>query len=263
MPVPDVPVRRTLGPAPIAAPLGLLQMQSGIIRLGVPELGSVEIEASGIRVVAPSDTLLDHTWSALGAWATAQWLMTRGLCVMRGSAVAKDGKALVLLGESRVGVSVTAAQLTRHGWRIVSDGLVVINSEGQVLSTGSSVRLDTMVAERLFADAPIRRVASIQDRMEVSLAGHDDAALAFYLGINLRASVQEISVARTILEPGELERPPAPLRWSPLLPVGEVIEPPEAPSFVATRPQPRSVDDGPRIGPPAMAHAILDAIGAL
>jgi len=268
VPMPEAPLERVISPAPFAAPIGLLDNEGDLIRLGVPELGSVEVNTHGIRVIAPDPERIEQTWCALGAWARSQWLMTRDLCVMRGTAVAKDGAALVLLGELSVGVSVTAAQLTRHGWGIVSDGLVVIDAEGTVLSTQpnkpdeSTVRVDSIVAERLFADMPSRQIASLRDRKEITLPGHGDARVAYYLGIGTRTSAAGISITRAVLAPGESERPPANLRWSPLLAVARHIEPPVAPSFVATRPVPKTIDDGPRIGPRAMALAIVEALEA-
>lgn len=271
MPVPEAPLERVIGPAPIASPIGLLENEGDLIRLGVPELGSVEVSTQGIRVIAPDTVQIEQAWCALGAWAKSQWLMTRDLCVMRGTAVAKDGAALVLLGELGVGVSVTAAQLTRHGWGIVSDGLVVIDDQGTVLSTQvnkhnedneSTVRVDSFVAERLFADRPRRQSKSIRDRVEITLPGHGDAKVAYYLGIGIRQSAASISINRAVLAPGESERPPANLRWSPLLAAARHIEPPVAPSFVAMRPVPKTMDDGPRIGPRAMALAIVEALEA-
>lgn len=263
MPVPEAPLKRITGPAPFAAPIGLLENEGDLIRLGVPELGSVEVLSHGIRVIAPDPERIEQTWSALGTWATATWLMAKGLCVMRGTVVAKDGAALVLLGELSVGVSVTAAQLTRHGWGIVSDGLAAIDAEGRALSTKPTVRVDSIVAERLFADLPSRQVTSPRDRREITLPGHGDARVAHYLGIHARQSATTISITRAVLAPGESERPPAGLRWIHRLPVARHIEPPVAPSFIAVRPVPRRMDDAARCGPPAMALAILDALETL
>ena len=268
MPVPEAPLERVIGPAPFAAPIGLLDNEGDLIRLGVPELGSVEINAHGIRVIAPDTERIDQTWCALGTWARSQWFMTRDLFAMRGTVVAKDGAALVLLGEIGVGVSVTAAQLTRHGWGIVSDGLVVIDAEGRALSTQpnkpdeSTVRVDRIVAEQLFADVPSRQIASLRDRKEITLPGHGDARVGYYLGIGVRLSAAGISINRAVLAPGESEQPPANLRWAPLLTGARNIEPPAAPSFVATRPLVRTMDDGPRIGPWAMALAVVEALEA-
>jgi hypothetical protein len=262
VPLLEAHLERIIGPAPLAAPMGLLENEGDLIRLGVPELGSVEVTAYGIHVIAPDAERIEQTWCALGTWARSQWFMTRDLCAMRGTVVAKDGAALVLLGELSVGVSVTAAQLTRHGWGIVSDGLVVIDAEGKVLSTEPTVGIDSFVAERLFADLPSRQITSLRDRKEITLPGHGDARVAYYLGIGIRQSATDISINRAVLAPGESERPPANLRWSPLLAGVKNIEPPVVPSFVATRPVPKTMDDGPRIGPRAMAMAIVEALAA-
>jgi len=266
VPLPEVPIELITGPAPFAAPIGLLEYDGGLIRLGVPKLGSVEVNAHGIRVIAPDAERIAQTWCALGAWAKSQWFMTRGLCAMRGTVVAKDGAALVLLGGFSVGVSVTAAQLTRHGWGIVSDGLVVIDAQGNALSSEPgepTVRIDSIVAERLFADMPSRKIPSMRDRKEITLPGHGDAKVAYYVGMRIRESATGISVNRAILDPGEPERPPENLRWRPLLEVTRITEPPAAPSFVGMRPIPRTMADSARIGPPAMARAIAEALQVL
>jgi hypothetical protein len=266
MPAPEVPIERITGRAPLASPIGLLENEGDLIRLGVPELGSVEVSAHGIRVIAPDNDRIEKTWYALGAWASSQWFMTRGLFSMRGTVVAKQGCALVLSGKLGVGVSVTAAQLTRHGWGIVSDGLVAIDAEGSALridAQESTVRIDRIVAEGLFADMPSQQVASTRDRKEITLPGHGDAKVAYYVGIGIRESAAGISINRAVLAPGEQERPPGNLLWSPLLKNSRNPEPPVAPTFIAMRPMPRTMDDAPRIGPPAMARAIVEVLDEL
>jgi len=266
MPAPDVPIERITGPAPLKAAVGLLENEGDLIRIGVPDLGSVEVSAIGIRVIAPDNDQIEKTWCSLGAWASAQWYMTRDLFTMRGTVLAKQGRALVLSGRLGVGVSVTAAQLTRHGWGIVSDGIVLIDARGSALSIDAkepTVRVDRIVAEGLFSDMPSRRIASMRDRKEISLPGYGDARVSYYVGIGIRESAPGISVTRAFLYPGEQERPPAHLRWSPLLKVTNNTEPPLAPSFVAMRPVPRTMDDAPQIGPPAMAIAIVKALESL
>jgi len=263
MPAPEVPIERINGPAPLASPMGLFENEGDLIRLGVPGLGSVRVSSNGIQVIAPDSDLIEKTLCAIGSWASAQWLMTRGLCVMRGTVVAKQGSALVLTGRWGVGASVTAAQLTRHGWGVVSDGIVVIDDAGRSLSIeakGSTVRIDSLVAEGLFADLPSRHIASTRDRKEITLPGHGDAKVAYYVGIGIRESASVISINRAVQAPGEQERPSGNHIWSPLLHVSRITEPPVAPSFVAVRPNPRTLDDAPRIGPPAMALAIMKAL---
>jgi hypothetical protein len=243
--------------------MGLFENEGDLIRLGVPWLGSVQVSSKGIQVIAPDSDLIEKTLCALGSWASAQWLMTRGLCVMRGTVVAKQGSALVLTGGWGVGVSVTAAQLTRHGWGIVSDGLVAIDAEGSALridAQESTVRIDSLVAQGLFADLPSRHIASTRDRKEITLPSHGDAKVSYYVGIGIRESAAGISINRAVLAPGEQEGPTENHIWSPLLHVSRITEPPVAPSFVAVRPNPRTLDDAPRIGPPAMALAIMEAL---
>ncbi|MCX5944363.1 MAG: hypothetical protein NTZ53_03445 [Cyanobacteria bacterium] len=66
--------------------------------------------------------------SAVGAL-----LIQRGLLVLHGNALVKDGKAIVCLGHSGAGKSTLAYALMRQGWQLLADDLVAITSDGRVL----------------------------------------------------------------------------------------------------------------------------------
>jgi hypothetical protein len=169
---------------------------------------------------------------------------------------------LVLRGDSGVGVSVTAAQLTRHGWGIVSDGIVVIDAIGRALSSEPTVRIDTFVAERLFPEVLRIEVPSIRERSHLTFPGHDDAEVTHYAGIVVRDSAPGLSVSQAVPNSGEAEGPPARFRWKAHLPVAMSFTPPSGISYVVVRPRVSSAEDGPRFGPRALTQALADALEA-
>lgn len=66
--------------------------------------------------------------SAIGAL-----LIQRGFTMFHGNALEKNGKAVVCLGHSGAGKSTIAYSLMQQGWNLISDDLVAINDEGQIL----------------------------------------------------------------------------------------------------------------------------------
>lgn len=64
---------------------------------------------------------------------SAALLAQREMLVLKGSVVARDGKAFVLLGSTSVGKSITAAGLGNKGYSIVSDGVCAIGTNGEIV----------------------------------------------------------------------------------------------------------------------------------
>lgn len=60
-------------------------------------------------------------------------LIQRGMLVLHGNALEKDGQAIVCLGHSGAGKSTLAYALMEQGWRLLADDLVAITAAGQVL----------------------------------------------------------------------------------------------------------------------------------
>jgi hypothetical protein len=60
-------------------------------------------------------------------------LIQRGLLVLHGNALERDGRAIVCLGASGAGKSTLACALMQQGWRLLADDLVAITPEGMVL----------------------------------------------------------------------------------------------------------------------------------
>jgi len=60
-------------------------------------------------------------------------LIQRGLLVLHGNALERDGRAIVCLGAPGAGKSTLACALMQQGWRLLADDLVAITPEGMVL----------------------------------------------------------------------------------------------------------------------------------
>lgn len=93
--------------------------------------------------------------SAIGAL-----LIQRGFTVFHGNALEKNGKAVVCLGHSGVGKSTIAYSLMKQGWNLISDDLVAVNDEGQILPGIPRIKLwkDAVLDFKLDIDAlkPVR-----------------------------------------------------------------------------------------------------------
>ena len=85
--------------------------------------------------------------SALGAL-----LIQRGFLVLNGTALVKDGKALLLLGSPASGKSTLAWCLHEQGWQLLSSELTVIDEQGMVLPGMQQLKLWHDAAEELMLD---------------------------------------------------------------------------------------------------------------
>ncbi len=122
-----------LDPGPHDTPF--LQMARGDLRLTVEGIGRFRI-TDGERIgwqradagVSDQDIRTFLLGSAVGAL-----LIQRGMLVLHGNALEKDGQAIVCLGHSGAGKSTLAYALMQQGWRLLADDLVAVNGEGMVL----------------------------------------------------------------------------------------------------------------------------------
>jgi hypothetical protein len=110
-------------------------MARGDLRLTVEGIGRFRI-TDGVRIawhrqhsgVSDQDIRTFLLGSAVGAL-----LIQRGMLVLHGNALEKDGQAIVCLGHSGAGKSTLAYALMQQGWRLLADDLVAVNGEGMVL----------------------------------------------------------------------------------------------------------------------------------
>ncbi len=122
-----------LQPGPHDTPF--LQMGKGDLRLTVDDIGQFRI-TQGTRIawhrqhesVSDQDIRTFLLGSAVGAL-----LIQRGILVLHGNALEKDGRAIVCMGHSGAGKSTLAYALMLQGWRLLADDLVAISPDGHVL----------------------------------------------------------------------------------------------------------------------------------
>jgi hypothetical protein len=112
-----------------------VQMAPGELQLTVEGIGRFRVHG-GERIswwrehagVSDQDIRTFLLGSAVGAL-----LIQRGLLVLHGNALEKDGQAIVCLGHSGAGKSTLAYALVQQGWRLLADDLVAISPDGLVL----------------------------------------------------------------------------------------------------------------------------------
>lgn len=103
------------------------------------------------RRLAPKLSDLEISALALGSGMGAV-LIQRGLLVLHGNALAREGRAIVCLGNSGAGKSTLAYALMQQGWQLLADDLVVINAAGQVLPGIPRIQLWQDAAEAFGLD---------------------------------------------------------------------------------------------------------------
>jgi len=158
-PLAPVTVRQDLAAAWPPLPTGphdtpFLQMGHGDLRFAVEGVGRFRI-TDGQRIawqkehplVSDQDVRTYLLGSAVGAL-----LIQRGMTVMHGNALERDGRAIVCLGPSGAGKSTLAYALMRQGWRLLADDLVAITPDGMVLPGIPRIKLWRDAAEAFELD---------------------------------------------------------------------------------------------------------------
>jgi hypothetical protein len=122
-----------LPPGPHDTPF--VQMGRGDLRLTVDKIGQFRV-TGGDRIawqrLQPDVCDQDIRTFLLGS-AVGALLIQRGLLVLHGNALEKDGRAVVCMGHSGAGKSTLAYALMQQGWRLLADDLVAISPDGLVL----------------------------------------------------------------------------------------------------------------------------------
>jgi hypothetical protein len=92
-----------------------------------PSAGSIRIAGGSEILVEPVEPI---DWSVLNAWllgpALAILLHQRGLLVLHSSVLARDSRAIAILGDCGAGKSTTAFLLCQRGWQLVADDQAVV-----------------------------------------------------------------------------------------------------------------------------------------
>lgn len=163
---PDVVVRR----APIDPDEIVRRNASGdVIGTAPPGILRAVAENGMLLTVDPdpeADT--DFVAAVVSGELFAALLRQRGLLVLHGSAVARDGRAIGFLGNSGWGKSTLAAALVGRGWRLLTDDLLVVaglrggRAQGvapTVVAGHPSMRLASEAADRLAERSQVRHTA--------------------------------------------------------------------------------------------------------
>ena len=249
-------IRRKQSAAPEHGPLPYLDIGDEHVSLGLADCGTVTIRATGIDIGAPDDRRAEMTWARLGTWACGQWYAAQGFAVFPGACVAKAGKGVGIVGVSRVGASVTGLQLTRHGFGMVSDGIIVVRGDGSVVSREAGAAVDATVADVLFADYPHRPRPSGRPRTWVEAPAATPCELTTWVALTVRDWVEGVPVSPIQAGDPRVDR----LRVSPLLKSRLAPSVPRR-GWSLVRKPPLSVEDLHRSGPPAIADLIVQHVG--
>ncbi len=192
MPAPQPPVSWLESPAPQKSPIAQWKRSHTSLTLGLPELGSIRVSADGIEVLAESEINAEATYTRLGEWARAQWFIRHGFMVLRGAAIARDGQVVILAGTPRCGASVLAYVMSRNGWGLISDGLTVIDPQGNALSTSPQVIIDVDAGQALPPEVTRTYPPSGRERMVLEATGHGDAAVSAFVLLRVRAGLTRL-----------------------------------------------------------------------
>ena len=247
-----------LGPSVPDGPMPSLSQSPGLFEIAFPGLGAIKVQESSIVVQAESPDKAVQVWARYGAWARAQWWASKGHLVLSGAAVARAGKGVAIVGPSRVGCSVTALQLTRHGFGLVSDGFAVIAADGRLIEGPGEVSVDRQVREKLFGDYPSEQKSSGRDRVAVKGPFHGDAELASCIVLSVRDGITDVKTRR-IENPFNLVKRfmAEPLLGAPNPYVGRTtIDPNTVDAWMVQRAAPESLEELKRSGPQSVATAI-------
>ena len=120
-------------PGPYDTPF--VQIKHGDLRLKVEGIGQFRI-TQGKHIawfrdhvdVSDQDIRTFLLGSAVGAL-----LIQRGMLVLHGNALEKNGEAIICLGRSGAGKSTLAYTLMTQGWRVLADDLAAVTPQGFVL----------------------------------------------------------------------------------------------------------------------------------
>lgn len=232
------------------------------VSLGIPGLGSIRVSRTYVSIEGPDSAAREATWARLGNWATVQFYAARGLAVLPGCAIGRDGKAVVVTGLPRHGATLLGLQLTRHGWALISDGLVALDSSGACQSTGPWATVDAEPARHLFPDYPQEAYRSGRDRCRVRAPDHGDAPFCAIVNVRVKESLNALAVA-TYCDPADAGRyRPEPV--SSAVPQADAVPGiPWRPVVTIARPVPTTLAEMQAISPIAMAERLAPLLAGL
>jgi hypothetical protein len=87
---------------------------------------------------------------------------------------------------------VLAYVMSRNGWGLISDGLTVIDTQGNALSTSPQVIIDVDAGQALPPEVTRTYPPSGRERMVLEATGHGDAAVSAFVLLRVRAGLTRL-----------------------------------------------------------------------
>ncbi|WP_422057990.1 HPr kinase/phosphorylase [Sphingomonas sp.] len=138
------------------------------LRLNLPEGGAISVSEGRLIIIDVADDGLEKAAIFVLGSAMGTLLHQRGTTVLHGSAVARDGQALLFTGASGAGKSTLAAALCTRGHRFVADDVCAISSDRQepaIHPDGRRLKLwEPSIARLDLADRRRARIAAFGEK---------------------------------------------------------------------------------------------------
>jgi hypothetical protein len=162
-----------------------LRITHGELQLAVEDVGHFRI-THGNRIAwsrwSPSVGDQDIRSYLLGS-ALGALLIQRGMLVLHGNALTKNGQAIVCVGDSGAGKSTLAYALMQAGWGLLADDLVAITPDGIVLPGVQRIKLWLDAVEAFGLDpAQLTPIQAGVDKFQLS----GDSIQAARFGVPLK-----------------------------------------------------------------------------
>lgn len=189
-----VPVKWEAAAVPPGAPMAGWDVSGAVGLLTLPGLGAARMSESGIVLLTPDEITAQALWARIGDWAVAQVLQARGLTVLRGAAIGREGRIVVLSGPPRCGASISALIACQQGWGLVADGHVVLDPGGRVLNASTEVVVDTDSIAPLPPTFARRALPTRRPRSAVTVDTHPGGVVRDLVLMSMMQGMATISV---------------------------------------------------------------------
>lgn len=253
---------------PPGAPMAGWEVDGGVGLLTLPRLGSARISDSSIVLLTPDETTAQALWARIGDWAAAQVLQTRGLTVLRGAAIGREGQVVVLSGPPRCGASISALIACQQGWGLVADGHVVLDPSGRILNASSEVVVDTDSIALLPLTFARRALPTRRPRSAVTVDTHPGGVVSDLVLMSMMQGMATISVTEPAPEAllGEILVNAAFDRSMPVTspdPMAVILGIPGLRLTRLVRPFSIRPENGPECRPPGVVQALISRVTSL
>ena len=108
--------------------------------------GSVRADSEAVTITVADESSRPELAALADNWGRTLWLALNGVFSFHGTTMERDGFGLALLGDSRVGCSMTAMVLASEGWSLIADGECAVRTEDDsvvAVSTARDLEVDT------------------------------------------------------------------------------------------------------------------------